>query len=104
MSEDIQEIERLIKQSTEFSESLIRLARKLQEQNRSNRQVTQQREQDLSALNAKLTDLRTHIDVLKGEIGPQRLCDEAYAKARQAVVEQTATPQGAATRYASHSG
>ena len=104
MSEDIQEIERLIKQSTEFSESLIRLARKLQEQNRSNRQVTQQREQDLSALNAKLTDLRTHIDVIKGEIGPQRLCDEAYAKARQAVVEQTATPQGAATRYASHSG
>jgi hypothetical protein len=47
------------------------------------------------ALHAKLTDLRSYIDVVKRELGPQRYWDEAYAKARQAVAEQTATPQEA---------
>jgi hypothetical protein len=91
MGDEIQEIKRLIGQSTELSDSLIRLARKLQWQDKKH-----DREQavDLRALHAKLTDLRSYIDVLKREIGPQRY-DEAYAKARQAVAEQTATPQEA---------
>lgn len=92
MSEDLQEIQRLIKQSAELSDSLIRLARKLQHQNRK---PDQKQAEDLPALHAKLTDLRSHIDDVKREVGPQRYCDEAYAKARQAVAEQTATPQEA---------
>jgi len=92
MSEDLQEIERLIKQSAEFSDSLIRLARKLQQQNKK---PDQEQAEDLRALHAKLTDLRSYIDVVKREVGPHRYRDEAYAKARQAVAEQTATPQEA---------
>ena len=94
MSEDIQEIERLIKQSTEFGDSLIRLARKLQEQNRSKPQLNRQRAEDLGALHAKLTDLQSHIDLLRPEIVTQRY-DHVYAKARHAVAEDAATPQEA---------
>jgi DNA repair exonuclease SbcCD ATPase subunit len=94
MSEDVQEIERLIKQSAEFSDSLIRLARKLQEQNRSKTQLNRQQAEDLSALHAKLTDLQSHIDVLRPEIVTHRY-DHLYAKARHAVAEDAATPQEA---------
>ena len=92
MNEDLQEIERLIKQSAELSDSLIRLAPKLQQQNKK---PVQEQAEDLRALHAKLIDLRSYIDVVKRELGPQRYWDEAYAKARQAVAEQTATPQEA---------
>jgi hypothetical protein len=51
MSGDPQEIERLIKQSAELSDSLIRLARKLQNQSKKRDQ-----EQGLSGLHAKLTE------------------------------------------------
>jgi hypothetical protein len=93
MSEDIQEIERLIKQSTELSDSLTRLARKLQQQNKG---PYQELADGLGALHAKLTDLHSYIDIVKREIGPQRhYYTEGYAKARQAVAQQTATPQEA---------
>ena len=92
MSEDIQEIDRLIKQSAELTDSLIRLARKLQHQNKK---PDQEQAEDSHALHAKLTNLGSYIDVVKRELGPQRYYDEAYAKARQAVAEQTSTPQEA---------
>jgi hypothetical protein len=95
MSEDIQEIERLIRQSTELGDSLIRLARKLQLQDKK---PDQEQSVDLRALHAKLTDLYSYIDVVKREIGPQRY-DEAYAKARQAVAEHSVTPQEAAIGF-----
>jgi hypothetical protein len=82
MSEDIQEIDRLIKQSAELSDSLIRLARKVQQQNKK---PDQEQAENLRALHAKLTDLGSYIDFLKRELGPQRYCDEAYAKARHVI-------------------
>jgi hypothetical protein len=90
MSEDLQEIERLIKRSTELGDSLIRLARKLQQHNKK---PDQEQAYALDALHAKVADLRSYIDVVKREIDPQR---HYYAEARQAVAEQTATPQEAA--------
>jgi hypothetical protein len=62
----------------ELGDSLIRLARKLQQQNKK---PDQEQAEDLRALHAKLIDLRSYIDVVKRELGPQRYCDEAYAKA-----------------------
>ena len=95
MSEDIREIERLIKQSAEFGDSLSRLVRKLQEQNRRKTQPNRQQAEDLGALHAKLTDLRSYIDVATREVGPQQHhnLDEAYAKARVEVVHGTATSE-----------
>src|SRR5258707_6537759 len=78
MSEDIQEIERLIKQCEELSDALIRLGRKLQEQNRRRTQFNQEQGKDLGALHAKLTELRSHIDVVKHEILTSRY-DHLYA-------------------------
>ena len=47
MTEEIQEIERLIKQSGELGDSLIRLARKLQERNRHQRRNDEERSENL---------------------------------------------------------
>jgi len=97
MNDEIQEIERLIRQSGELADSLIRLARKLQEQSRRQAQNYEERSENLAALHKKLTYLRSYIDVVKREIGSQRHYnqDEDYAKARIAVVDGTVTPQGA---------
>src|SRR5260221_1111976 len=97
MTEEIQEIERLIKQSAELGESLIRLVRKLQEQNRHQMRNYEERSENLRALHKTLTDLRSYIGVAKSEIGAYRHYnqDEAYAKPRVAVVDGTATPQEA---------
>jgi hypothetical protein len=94
MSEDLQEIERLIKQSAEFSDSVIRLARKLQEQNKSKTQLNREQVEDLHALHTKLTDLRSHIDVVKRELLAHRY-DNMYAEARQAVEEHALSSQEA---------
>ena len=96
MTEEIQEIERLIKQSAELGDSLIRLVRKLQEQNRHQMRNDEERSENLRALHKTLTDLRSYIGVAKSEIGAYRHYsqDEAYAKARVAVVN-TAAPQEA---------
>jgi hypothetical protein len=77
MTEEIQEIERLIKQSAELGDSLIHLARKLQEQHRHQMQNCDERSGNLSALHKTLTQ------------------EEAYAKARVAEVDRTATSQEA---------
>jgi hypothetical protein len=70
MTEEIQEIERLIKQSAELGDSLIRLARKLQEKNQKQARVYEGRWENLHALNKTLTDLRLYIEVAKREMGP----------------------------------
>lgn len=105
MSEDLQEIERLIKQSAEFSDSLIRLARKLQEQNKRKTQLNRQQAEDLHALHTKLSDLRSHIDVVKRELlahrydhvcaTPQKLADEGL---RGGVVDRTIASEQAAQK------
>ena len=105
MSEDLQEIERLIKQSAEFSDSLIRLARKLQEQNKSKTQLNREQAEDLHALHTKLTDLRSHIDVVKRELLAHRY-DHVYATPqkppdeglRGGVVDRTITSEQAAQK------
>ena len=97
MTEEIQEIERLTKQSGELADSLLRLARKLQEPSRRQTNTHEERPEHLAALHKILTDLRSNIDVVKREIvtwGHYNR-DEDYAKARTAVVDGTATPQEA---------
>jgi uncharacterized coiled-coil protein SlyX len=94
MNEDLEEIERLIKQSAELSDSLIRLVRKLQEQNERKAQINQEQVQHLGTLHAQLTDLRTHIDAVNHEIPTQRY-DQMYAEARQTVEEHALSPQEA---------
>jgi hypothetical protein len=94
MSEDLQQIERLIKQSMDLGDSLIRLVRKLQEQNERKVQINQEQVQHLGALHAQLTDLRTHIDAVNHEIRMQRY-DNMYAEAHQAVEEHALSPQKA---------
>ena len=93
MSEDLQQIERLIKQSMDLGDSLVRLVRKLQEQNERKMQINQEQVQHLGALHAQLTDLRTHIDAVNHEIRTQRY--NMYAEARQAVEEHALSPQKA---------
>jgi hypothetical protein len=55
-----------------LSDSLIHLARKLQEQNSRRTQFNQEQGEGLGALHAKLTELRSHIDVVKREILTRR--------------------------------
>jgi hypothetical protein len=97
MNDEIQDIETLIKQSGELSDSLIRLARKLQERDRHRAQSREERAQNLATLHRKLTKLRSHIDLVKSEIGPRRFYnqEEAYVKASVVAVNGTATPQEA---------
>src|SRR6266403_882321 len=105
MSEDLQEIERLIRQSAEFSDSLIRFARKLQEHSKSKTQLNREQAEDLHALHKKLTDLRSHIDVVKRELlghqydhvyaTPQKPADEGL---RDGVVHRTITSEQAAQK------
>src|SRR6266403_5860162 len=87
MSEDLQEIERLIRQSAEFSDSLIRFARKLQEQSKSKTQLNREQAEDLHALHTKLTDLRSHIDVVKRELLGHRY-DHVYATPQKPADEE----------------
>jgi hypothetical protein len=98
MTEEIQEIERLVKQSAELGDSLIRLARKLQEQNQKQAGVYEQRWENLRALDKTLMDLRSYIEVARREIGPYRqsVQDQGYAKSYVAVLGGTATPPEAA--------
>jgi hypothetical protein len=97
MNDEIQDIETLIKQSGEVSDSLIRLARKLQERDRHRAQGREERAQNLATLHRKLTNLRSHLDLVKSEIGPRKFYnqDEASVKASVVVVNGTATPQEA---------
>jgi hypothetical protein len=97
MSDEIQDIEKLIRQSGELSDSLIRLARKLEERNRHRAQRHEERAQNLATLHMELNDLSSHIDLVNNELGLRQNYnqDEAYVKARVAVVDGTVTPQEA---------
>jgi hypothetical protein len=97
MSDEIQDIEKLIRQSGELSDSLVRLARKLQERNRHRAQRHEERAQNLAILQRELNDLCSHIDLVNNEIGLRQYYnqDDASVKARVAVVNGTATPQEA---------
>ena len=97
MNDEIQDIEKLIRQSGELSDSLIRLARKLQERDRHRAQRHEERAQNLATLHRELNDLSSHIDLVNNEIGLRQYYkqDEAYVKARVAVADGTATPQEA---------
>ena len=98
MTEEIQEIERLIKQSAELGHSLIRLARKLQEKNQKQARVYEEGWENLHALNKTLTDLRLYMEVAKREMDSYRHYgqDEAHAKAHTAAVGEITSPQEAA--------
>ena len=94
MTEEIQEIERLIKQSAELGDSLIRLARKLHEKNQKQARVYEERWENLHALNKTLTDLRLYIEVAKREMGPYR--HYGQDEADTAAVGEITSPQEAA--------
>jgi hypothetical protein len=97
MNEEIQEIERLIKQSGELAESLIQLARKLQQRRMRQADIHEKPSGDVAALYDKLTNLHSYIDFVKREIDPHRHYrhDEVNAKALKAVMDGTATPEAA---------
>jgi hypothetical protein len=97
MSQEIQEIERLIKQSGELADSLIRFARKLQEQEQSDRrtQITEEHAKRLASLDNRLVHVSETIAPVTDHIRTLRY-EHSYAKARQSVANETATPQEAA--------
>ena len=92
MNEEIQEIERLIKQIGDLGESSVRLARKLQEQDLRRSQNYPDDTADQVALERKRTGEPTYSDAIRGKIAPQR----DYGEARRAVLDGTMTPQEAA--------
>lgn len=105
MSDEIQDIEKLIKQSGELSDSLIRLARKLQERQAGIYvQRGQERSERLAAVRSKLTDLAACSGILIHEIDQerQRHQHQAYINARVAVNNGTSTPQEAVIELLSY--
>ena len=96
MSDDTQEIERLIKQIGEFGESLARLARKLEEQNLQRSQNYQDDAADLVAPEKDKTVERSYKEVVSRQADVQGDYDSDYAKVRRAVLDGTMTPQEAA--------
>ena len=98
MNEEIQEIDKLTKQIGDLADSLIRYARKLQEQRRFPLDPNQERTERFTGLLEKLMDLGACSGVLAQEMERERLRYQrrAYAKARIAVTNGTSTPQEAA--------
>jgi hypothetical protein len=96
MNEEIQEIERLVRQSGELAESLIQLARKLQ-QRMHQADIDEKPLGDVAALYDKLANLHSYIELVKREIDPHRHYnrDEADAKAFKPVIDETATREAA---------
>jgi hypothetical protein len=97
MNDEIQDIETLIKQSGELSDSLIRLARKLQERDRHRAQSREERAQNLATLHRKLTNLRSHIDLVNGTATPQEAVVELL---RVGVADKTISPDSAVEQLA----
>ena len=100
MSDEIQEIERLIRQSGELADSLIRFARKIQEQKQNDRrtQVTEEHAKRLASLDKRLIDVSETIDPVTDHLRTLRY-EHSYAKARQSVANETATPQEAVIKF-----
>ena len=97
MNDEIQDIETLIKQSGELFDSLIRLARKLQERDRHRAQSREERAQNLATLHRKLTNLRSHIDLVNGTATPQEAVVELL---RVGVADKTISPDSAVEQLA----
>ena len=96
MTEEIHEIERLIKQSGELADSLLRLARKLREQRWSEVEPTQVQSEQLAALVKTLIELASRSGEVMHEIDDRsRRQDKAYVTARRMVESGTITPQEA---------
>ena len=98
MTEEIQEIDRLIKQSGELADSLLRLARKLQQQQQRAVDPAQERPERLAVLEKQLTELASRSGEVMHEIddGRRRQQDRAYVTVRRMVESGTITPQEAA--------
>jgi hypothetical protein len=102
MTEEIHEIERLIKQSGELGDSLIRLARKLQGQNHYPTQHNEARPENLAALHKQLTYLRSYIDVVTREISPERYFNRDEANSPVAAANGTTDRQEAVLKSTNH--
>jgi hypothetical protein len=98
MTEEIHEIERLIKQSGELADSLIRLARKLRGQGWRAEEPTQAQSEQLAALVKTLIELASRSGEVMHEIDDDRSRrqDKAYVTVRRMVESGTITPQEAA--------
>ncbi len=93
MTDEIQEIERFIKQIGDLGESLIHLTRKLQEQNLQRSRNYQDDSANLFASERSRTSEPSQSDGASREIRPQRDYGSDNAKARRAVLDGTMTPQ-----------
>lgn len=98
MTEEINEIDRLIKQSGELADSLLRLARKLGQQSWSAAEPAQTQSEHLAALVKHLTELASRSGEVMHEIDDdrRRRQDKAYVTMRRMVESGTITPQEAA--------
>ena len=97
MNEEIQEIDKLTKQTGDLADSLIRYARKLQEQSQHALNPNQDRSERFAVLLENLMDLGACSGVLAQEMEKERTRyrHQAYVKARVAVTGGTSTPQEA---------
>jgi hypothetical protein len=100
MTEEIHEIERLIKQSGELADSLLRLARKLRGQGWRAEEPTQAQSEQLAALAKTLIELASRSGEAMHEIDDDRSRwqDKAYGTVRRMVESGTITPQEAAVK------
>jgi hypothetical protein len=98
MTEEINEIDRLIKQSGELADSLLRVTRKLREQSWSGLETSRAHSEHLAGLVKRLTELSSRSGKVMHEIDDdrRRRQEEAYVTMRRMVENGTITPQQAA--------
>jgi hypothetical protein len=94
MDEEIQEIDRLTKQTGELADSLIQYVRKLQERSQLLLDSNQDRTERFAALLEKLIDLGACSAVLSQEMQKERLRQQrqAHVKARMGATDGSGTP------------
>jgi hypothetical protein len=97
MNEEIQEIDKLTKQTGELADSLIRYARKLQEQSQPPLNRSQDRSEHFATLLEKLMDLGAFSGVLAQEMEKERLSghSQAHVKTLSGVTKGTDNPHEA---------
>jgi hypothetical protein len=98
MTEEIQEIDRLIRQSGELADSLIRLEAKLRERHLRNAPPIEEQSERLGALLKQLTELAASSSGVAHQIDNERTRqqDKAYVTVRRMVANGTITSQEAA--------
>lgn len=101
MTEEIHDIERLIKQSGELADSLLRLAQKLREQHQHDPRmhITEEQTKRLAALDDRLIDVRETIDPVKVRQAVAKQ-ETAINVLQAAVADRTMTPAAAAEQLA----